>query len=337
LASREKKIARQVMNNRSPSIEDIKLAYRIPAAWRDLQLDGEAGKCVCSPFRVEPNPSFSIFEDGRKWKDFATGEVGDVVDFVSRAKETDKGGALRWIRQRLGIVDEDTDRKQTASKRRVPELRFASPDELLALSAHRNFGTDALHLAEARGLLRFCTFAGLTAWCVTDKRRQLYEFRRLDGAPWPAYKHLPERKCHCVGAGKRWPIGTLEATAFDSCALVEGAPDLLALFSFIVFEGKEDKIAPLAVLGAANDKLDDEAIRHLAGKRIRLFPHLDAAGTQAARAWARQLADTGCTVDAFDLSDCIRTDGAAGKDLADVCRISPDCWRGETKFHQILP
>jgi len=308
-----------------PSIDEIKLAYRIPAAWRDLQLDGEPGKCVCSPFRIEKNPSFSVHEEGRRWHDFATNESGDVVDFVARAVGTDISGALRWIRERLGFAETIQGEKQDidgrSKRRRIPELRFASPNELQLLSGQRGFGIDAMKLAEARGFLRFCTFAGLTAWCVTDKRGQLYEFRRLDGAPWPAYKHLPERKSHCLGAGKRWPLGTTEAQAFAKCALVEGAPDFLALLNFLLAEAKDETVAPLAMLGAANEKIDPEAIELIRGRHVRLFPHLDEAGQRAARAWARQLRQAGCRVDAFDLSSCIRTDGVVGKDLADVCRI----------------
>ena len=323
----------------APGIEEIKLAYRIPAAWRDLQLDGEPGKCVRSPFRDEKNPSFSVHDDGRRWKDFASGELGDVLDFVGRATGKDTSGALGWIRERLGFIADATgDGKKDASKKpRIPELRFASPNELSALNARRGFGLEAMKLAEARGFLRFCTFAGQAAWCVKDRRHELYEFRRLDGDPWAAYKHLSERKSHCVGAGKRWPLGAREAEPFAKCALVEGAPDFVALFNFLLAEAEEDNVAPLAMLGAANEKIEPEAVALLAGRHVRLFPHVDEAGRRAARAWAQQLKDAGCVVDAFDLSGCVRTDGKMGKDLADVCHIAPDCFEREPKFRAMLP
>ncbi len=322
----------------APTIDEIKLAYRIPAAWRDLQLDGEPGKCVRSPFRDEKNPSFSVHDDGRRWKDFAAGESGDVLDFVGRATGKETAGALEWIRQRLGFVEESgSNGDGKARKPRIPELRFASPNELSALSERRGFGIEALKLAEGRNFLRFCTFAGQAAWCVTDRRHELYEFRRVDGAPWPAYKHLPERKSHCVGAGKRWPLGVREAEGFKKCALVEGAPDFVALFNFLLAEGKEETVAPLAVLGAANEKIEPEAMTLLRGRHVRLFPHLDEAGQRAARAWARQLAGAGCRVDAFDLSGCVRSDGEPGKDLADVCLIDADCFERERKFRAMLP
>jgi CHC2 zinc finger len=319
------------------AIGEIKLAYRIPAAWRDLQLDGAPGKSACSPFRHDRNPSFSIYADGRKWKDHGTNEQGDVIDFVARAMDTDTAGALRWIRQRLGFVDCRSNGTGKGRKPRIGELRDGSPEELVALNVARGFAIEGLKLAEARGFLRFCTYFKQTAWCVTDRRRELFEFRRLDGKPWPAYKHLAERKAHCVGAGKCWPLGVLEAEGFAKCALVEGAPDFVGTFNFLLAEGKEETVAPLAMLGAANEVIDPEALKLLAGRCVRLYPHQDPHGQRAARSWARQLLKVDCKIDALDLEGCVRTDGVAGKDLADLLQCDPDCWQKLQKFHEVLP
>ena len=142
---------------------------------------------------------------------------------------------------------------------------------------------------------------------------------------------------HCLGTGKRWPLGIHEAEGFEKCALVEGAPDFLALFNFLLAEGKDETVAPLALLGASNEKIQPEAVELLRGRHVRLFPHLDDAGQRAARSWARQLIDAGCRVDAFDFSECVRTDGQSGKDLADVCLINADCFESEQKFRALLP
>jgi hypothetical protein len=42
-------------------------------------------------------------------------------------------------------------------------------------------------------------------------------------------------------------------------------------------------------------------------------------------------------VTAYDLSGLVLVDGTAGKDLADVCRISADCLERERKFVEVLP
>jgi hypothetical protein len=130
----------------------------------------------------------------------------------------------------------------------------------------------------------------------------------------------------------------VEAEGFEKCALAEGAPDFVALFNFLLIEGKEGTVAPLAILGACNERIAPEAIALLHGRHIRLYPHLDEPGARASQAWARQLVKVGgCWVEAFNLSGCIRDDGKPGKDLADVCRIGPDCFETRRKFHALLP
>src|SRR6516165_6545195 len=55
----------------------------IPVLWERLGLPGRvSGNCVIrSPLRDDDRrPSFSIFADGRRFKDHATGETGDSFD-----------------------------------------------------------------------------------------------------------------------------------------------------------------------------------------------------------------------------------------------------------------
>lgn len=56
-------------------------------AWRLCNLPGQPRLGANrSPFRKDKNPSFSIYAGGTRWKDFATGESGSVVDFVALAQ-----------------------------------------------------------------------------------------------------------------------------------------------------------------------------------------------------------------------------------------------------------
>jgi hypothetical protein len=334
------------------TIADIKELYHIDDAWRDLLFDGAPGKCVSSPLREDKDPSFSVYDNGRRFNDFGTDQKGDVFTFVGLALNSDFSGARQWILERIGSASSSyqisqrngsalAERKQLFQKNRKPlraELRFGSSEELATLNAQRGLGVDALKAAEAHGFLRFCTWFGHVAWCITDRRREIFEFRRLDGEWWLPWKNLHKRKSHCWGAHKDWPIGVLEAKEFKKCALVEGAPDFLALFHFLLAEGKEEEVAPLAILGGSN-RIDAEAVKFLGGRHVRIFPHLDKnrQGEQAACNWARSLAKECWKIDAFDLSGCIRVDGKEGKDLADVCLIDPDCWEENPKFRHILP
>ena len=188
-------------------LSEIKAAYRIPAAWRDLGLPGQPGKCVPSPLRADHKPSFSVFEDGTRYKDHATGDGGDVFDFIRQARGCNMAEASRFVQDRLGITRPECQPhapKKAAPK--LPPLRDGTADELRELAERRGFFVEALRLAESRGFLQFCNLWGHAAWCITDARRGLFEFRRLDGQKWPAYGRLVERKAHCTGAGNaiRW-------------------------------------------------------------------------------------------------------------------------------------
>lgn len=326
-------------------IVEMKRRYTIQSAWRDLGLPGEPAKNCRSPWPGEhahgdANPSFSVFDEGTRWNNFATGESGDVFDLIVKARSCTTAEAIRFVEQRLGVARPERPPPPATCKAaaKIPPLRPGTEAELRELAGRRGFAVDALRMAQMRGFLHFAELWGRAAWCVTDQRRQLFEFRRLDGAKWSAYGRLAERKAHCLGTGKRWPIGTLESAAFPCIVVVEGAPDFLAAFHFLHLENKAERVAPVGVLGASNHRLDPEALAHFKGKRVTIYPHLDVAGREATLAWARQLREASVArVTAFDLSGLVLANGTAGKDLADVCRISADCLDTERKFAEVMP
>lgn len=77
----------------------LKEVYLIHDAWEDLGLPGEPSESCRSPFRDDLNPSFSVFDAGRKWKDYGTEESGDVFDFVQKATGFEDYNALLWIKE----------------------------------------------------------------------------------------------------------------------------------------------------------------------------------------------------------------------------------------------
>ena len=327
-----------------PPIElsEMKRSYTITGhAWADLGLPGRPGKCVCSPFREDRSASFSIFpakEGGERFKDFATAESGDVFDLVAKARGCNTADAIAWVRERLGVARELRRPEPPRPAAKLPPLRSGTDAELRQLAERRGFGIEALTLAHARGFLWFCQLWGEPAWCITDQRRQLHEFRRVNGEKWATYGRLPARKCHCLGHGKDWPIGTLESAPFNKVAWVEGAPDFLAAFHFLRAEGKTDTVAPVGILGASNRALAPKALAYFKDKVVCLYPHLDGSGLSASRSWARQLKDAGAArVTAFDLSGLMKRDGTAGKDLADVAQLSAESFECETKWQEVMP
>lgn len=79
----------------------LKEVYRIHDAWEDLGLPGEPSKSCYSPLRDDQHKSFSVFDGGRRWKDFGTEEHGDVFDFVQIATGFDAIESLLWIKEQL--------------------------------------------------------------------------------------------------------------------------------------------------------------------------------------------------------------------------------------------
>ena len=332
------------------TIEEIKARLSIPDVWRLMQLPGTPGKSCTSPFRADKKPSFSVFDDGQRFRDHATGDGGTVIDFIQLALGVPLDGALKWAREQCGGAmplpppparkrDYAAGKSSEAKPKPPPPLRQAKPGELEALAALRGYRVETLAEAQACGLLAFANVRGRVAWLVCDPGGRIAEGRRLDGKPWEAFGSMPERKCHAWGGQKNWPVNLELAAQRPKLALVEGGPDALAALEIVRREGVADSVGVVAVLGAANTRLDAEALAHFRGKVVRLFPHADEAGRKAAQGWARALMEAGAAkVDAFDLSGLVRSDGQQGKDLCDLLNVAPECKAGVRKFQgRLMP
>lgn len=81
---------------------------RTPELWQLLNLPGEAAKSCRSPFREDSSPSFSVFDDGLRWKDHGTGEHGDAVDFLARARNLSLKDAIAEFKRLAGVEDTAT-------------------------------------------------------------------------------------------------------------------------------------------------------------------------------------------------------------------------------------
>jgi hypothetical protein len=96
-------------------------------------------KSCRSPFRSDRNPSFSVYADGRRWKDFGTEEGGDVVDFVAKALDESKSEAAKILIQWSREADGGGDRSAT------PNVSFQrTPVESQPKPELRTMGGDVL-------------------------------------------------------------------------------------------------------------------------------------------------------------------------------------------------
>lgn len=322
------------------------MRFTIAALWIHLGLPGQAprnGASGRSPFRQDRHPSFSIFADGRAFKDHATGEAGDVVDFLALARGCDKSAAARELIALAGsprailaptpraAVNPPLPPSPAATKPapRGPafpsDLRAPTAAELDELATLRQLpNTEGLEGAAAAGHL----FVGMLpdlregfaedwhrvrVWIVTDSSRRNAQARRMDGEAW---RCLGMAKAHTLrGSQASWPIGAAETANWDRVLVAEGGPDFLCLWHLIAVTGAHD-CTPVAMLGATQT-IHPDAAPYFAGKDVTLYPHVDNAGSAAKEAWAAQLYAAGARVVRFvDLAALLS--GRDGKDLNDL-------------------
>ena len=319
------------------TLKEAKDRLTIPSLWARLGLPGKPAKSCRSPFREDRKPSFSIFDNGRKWKDHATGEGGDAADFVAHALGVSpKEGCRKLIEFAGGFrpyvpaprpisrAAVASNSERAAKRAGWPPLEEPTGAEIAAIAGLRGLSVEGVSLAAERGLLWCCESREGRAWVVTDSSRRNAQGRLLSGKAWAAgmkARTLP-------GSVAAWPVGLPESRPFPVIALVEGGPDLLAALHLSWIAGAEARIAPVAMLGASLS-LPAEALSDFAGKRVRLFPDADEAGQTAGARWAAQLLAAGVNVDRYCFDGLVRADGEPVKDLNDFAHVCADQWESE--------
>ena len=83
---------------------DIKVRYTVLDVWRMLMPHSCPAKdgVYHSPFRDDRTPSFSVSKQGNRWKDFASAEGGDCIDFYARATGCSTADAIQKLAEGLG-------------------------------------------------------------------------------------------------------------------------------------------------------------------------------------------------------------------------------------------
>lgn len=296
-----------------PRLKELLL---IPDLWHRLGLPGTPRPQVRSPFRPDRSPSFSIYDGGRRWIDHATGEGGDVIDFLAQACQVDVAEATRrfltMVGQPVGCLPAPNHKrahepKATSGGLTLPALHAGSQAELEAVARSRQLDVQAISLAQSLRTLAFAQVCGHASWLLMDEASHIAEARRMDGRPYPAQGSLGERKAHSLrGSSKSWPCGVAvlrRLPQIRTVLLVEGGPDYLAALHLLLALEVWHAL-PVAMLGrSTGTRIHPQALQLLAGRHICLCPHLDAdgGGKLAAQHWANQLHDHGCTCTFLDL------------------------------------
>lgn len=283
----------------SESLTSLKNQITIEEAWSLLKLPGRPGRSCSSPFREDRNPSFSVFDEGRKFHDFATGDGGSVIDFISLALDCPVADAIRYLRDLVEGRGLPPSRRRSAvevrSQKEIASVEsegLTKPSKLalIQLMSLRGLTFPGLSEAVRRNLLwigyRNDDFEDVQSWVVTDELRRCCQARRLDGRLWNC---IGRRKAWTYrGSDCAWPIGLAASQCFESWLLVEGGPDLLSGIDFVTLAGRKQSVGVCALLGASHS-LGDHALEALGGKRVTLVPHMDEAGFSATERWADSL------------------------------------------------
>lgn len=113
--------------------DHIREIYRIPDAWRDLGLPGEPAPSCRSPWRKDRSPSFSVYDEGRKFKDHGTGEQGELYEFVKLSLDSNFKDAAKFIEDRTGTgptIESPRPRPKPRPKAPPPEpLKLSEAEE----------------------------------------------------------------------------------------------------------------------------------------------------------------------------------------------------------------
>jgi hypothetical protein len=306
------------------SIEEAKAKLDIPAVAARCFPNWKPALSCHSPFREDRKKSFSVYDNGQKWKDHATGDHGDAVDFLAKALDLSPEEAIRRFVEMAGggyrvpaprpkmspiprPATEDTDEKR--QKRAAwPIMECPTLEEKEAIATLRHLPVEGPQWAAIDAALRVATVDGERCWIIRSTCGKNAQARRLDG------QKLGDLKAKTLpGAVATLPIGNYHDTRWPAVALVEGGPDVLAAYAAIYRLGLLDTVAVCGMLGASM-RPPFGAVATMRGRRVRVFAHNDPAGQKAADSWARIIHNAGGTVD-------IWTPAQAGADLNDIFHL----------------
>jgi len=294
--------------------QQLKVQCPMPVLLAKLGLAAHAKRSCPSPLRNDNNPSWGIFqrEGGWHFKDHGNDDSGDEVTLIARLKGWDEQRDFKRIVDFYGETAKKTNPVEPlvtihpqppASPPDLTGYSAGTEEQLIRLSLLRSISIEALQLASERGFLIFGVRFNCEVYGLKDSSGALAEVRRLDGLLFPAFDSLPAHKSHTVrGSRKSWPLGLVEAATAPSVVLVEGLPDFLAAFDFMLREGKVISVAPVTML-SASARIEEGALQYFHHKRVRMFPHNDDAGINAAGNWTEQLTGIASTIDYFNFSE----------------------------------
>lgn len=96
------------------------------------------GKLYCSPFRKDEHPSFSIFGNGKLFKDLATGETGNVISFTAKLKGISNKEAYKLL---LSEFDNGSFKAVSSGRHSLIGMKRKSPAKGILTRPKNCYGT----------------------------------------------------------------------------------------------------------------------------------------------------------------------------------------------------
>lgn len=285
----------------------------------------------------------------------ACAELARVRPEVREGWRRDLGG------KESGVSSQGSEKAESPRERpSLPRMRYLEPEEVEQLAALRGLRVEAVQFAASVKRVGWCLWpqfercavhgAGCKmdkdgcrrsgewdvmrnaapCWVVTDAARRVAQFRRLDGKKFEKREGKPIKSW--TKGSPTWPVGAGEMSSAGSrkmgVVLVEGGPDILAAYHFLIQFGMLGKADVVGMLGSSN-KIAAEALPLFAGRRVRIFAHDDdyrpvpgrpelpprSAGWLAALRWQEQLTEAGAAVETFSFAGLWK-----GKAVGPFCR-----------------
>lgn len=281
------------MQSQESIFQKAKSQVTIPEAWIQLKLPGVPKPSCSSPFREDRKPSFSIFNGGRRFQDFATNEYGDVIDFTVRATGLGKLEAAQYLLGLKGLppLPKWVDKPKPKKKKCIvaPEAYdLGTKAELELLAQLRRLPIiNGLKLLRDRGILTFGYVRNTRCWSVRDNALRCIQSRPLE----PHKVNWAQKANTHTGSDASWPVGLEDARNREAIMICEGGPDMLAVATAAVLERTPDlldKIGFVCMTGATQ-KIAEDALESFKDKHCRVFAHHDAIGLRGADSWSVQL------------------------------------------------
>ena len=302
----------------------------MPDLLRAMGLGEYAKKLCCSPLRKDNNPSWGIYQDdkGWHWKDFATGEGGDELDFLKALHNCDTKEALKHYENMAGLP-------QPAQPTTVSIGKLPDPGEWhQAVESLAGNPKTLAHLANWRGYSK-TLMVGLIEHGLAGLVGEAIAFPIYnEGGAYQGMHLRTESGWRITGGGNQpWLIGSHDA---DNLHVFESQWDAMAFMDSQGYGNgawQPETHACIITRGASNARKLEGRLHP--SQKVYIWPQNDEAGAK----WATQVAEM-ATGDVFkvkvpddinDTNDWLKRDGkSALKSGLALARRMPKVTQEET-------